>query len=146
MKINWYTVCFVCGIALLTLVALFIGIDKAQGFTSGVSHCPDGWTVKYQEPWTINVKGATVEFANPKTFCVKAGTKNSGIITGKKFTVNWTNNGGQVPDISYVVIYDGVPTGTFTPTNTDEPLPTPTDTLEPTPTNTLEVTPSDTVE
>jgi hypothetical protein len=38
-------------------------------------------------------------------FCVKAGTDNSGLETGSSFTVDWLNNGGQTPDISYVVVY-----------------------------------------
>lgn len=43
------------------------------------------------------------------TFCVKAGTDNSGELTGDSFTVDWLNNGGQTPDISYLVVYE-VPT------------------------------------
>jgi hypothetical protein len=40
-----------------------------------------------------------------RQFCVKASTGNSGLQTGSSYTVEWTNNGGQTPDISYVVVY-----------------------------------------
>ncbi len=59
----------------------------------------------------VTVAGPTVSFAdelgNPIVveFCVKAALGNSGAQVGSSFTVDWLNNGGQVPDISYTVVY-----------------------------------------
>lgn len=59
----------------------------------------------------VTVSGPTVSFAdeygNPVTleFCVKASGGNSDTVTGSSYTVDWTNRGGQTPDISYVVVY-----------------------------------------
>jgi len=57
---------------------------------------------------TAVVSGSTVTFSGTDSveFCVKAATSNSGVISGEtSFTVNWLNGGGQVPAISYVLIY-----------------------------------------
>lgn len=59
----------------------------------------------------VTVDGSTVTFTdadgNPVVvdLCVKAAGSNSGIVTGSSFTVDWTNEGGNVPDISYVVLF-----------------------------------------
>lgn len=60
----------------------------------------------------VNIAGDTVTFTDENgdpisvSFCVKAGEQSSGALTGTAFTVNWTNGGGQTPDISYVVVYE----------------------------------------
>jgi hypothetical protein len=62
---------------------------------------------------------------------VKAAEDNSGIKVGTGVTVDWQNGGGNIPDISYVVIYpDGTPTPepSLTPTLTATPTITPTGT------------------
>jgi hypothetical protein len=54
---------------------------------------------------TLTVSGSTVTFSKKVKFCVKASTGISGVKVGRSYTVDFTNPGGQVPDISYVVIY-----------------------------------------
>ncbi|MGQ0668470.1 MAG: hypothetical protein ACT4PO_02155 [Actinomycetota bacterium] len=59
----------------------------------------------------VTVDGPTVTFTdgagNPVDvlFCVKAALGNSGLEFGSSFTVDLPNDGGQIPDISYVVVY-----------------------------------------
>ena len=115
-------------------------------------HCPSGWLYKAPEGegtlpqgLNININGKSVSFNMQAEFCVKAGTGNSGVKSGTGYTVDFENNGGQNPNISYVAIYAVVyPTATpFTPpTNTPEVTPTFTPTN--TPTSTLEFTPTNT--
>jgi hypothetical protein len=75
--------------------------DKLEGqgtFTiHGVVVTVDGDTVSFED-----------ELGNPVevVFCVKAGTGESGELTGSSFSVSWLNGGGQTPDISYVVVYE----------------------------------------
>jgi hypothetical protein len=58
------------------------------------------------ESVTVTVSGSTVTFSSEVEFCVKAGTSTSGVLVGDTYTVDFTNRGGKIPDISYVVIYD----------------------------------------
>jgi hypothetical protein len=47
-----------------------------------------------------------VTFSQPVSFCVKGGAaNNSGYQSGTSYTVDFENDGGQIPDISHVVIY-----------------------------------------
>lgn len=83
--------------------------DEASGTkiegASG-SYTIDGVTITWGSS-QVSVTGGSV------TFCVKAATENSGEITindGETWTVDWLNDGGQVPDISHIVIYSVDPT------------------------------------
>lgn len=86
-----------------------------------VSHCDghnDGTVTKVEGQGVFDVGGLVVTVDGPTvtftdgagttvdvSFCVKAALGNSGVVVGSSFTVNWLNNGGQTPDISYVVVY-----------------------------------------
>jgi len=88
-----------------------------------VAHCADhndeaftkvdGQGVFTVDGLVVTVDGPNVSFTDEAgdpivvDFCVKAADGNSGVVTGSSFTVNWLNNGGQTPDISYVVVYVG---------------------------------------
>jgi len=76
-------------------------------------------------------------------YCVKAGQQASGRFTGHGDGqtaidfVTWTNNGGQRPDVSYIVTYPA----TWTPSPEPTLVPTPEPTTAPTPEPTAEPTP-----
>lgn len=75
-------------------------IEGASG-----SYTIDGVTITWGDK-QVSVSGGSV------VFCVKAATSNSGKVTlndGETWTVNWLNQGGQVPDISHIVIYSVTP-------------------------------------
>jgi hypothetical protein len=50
-------------------------------------------------------------------FCIKAGDKAGGIETGTEGHVSWLNQGGQRPEISYVVVYALAPPDNGPPDN-----------------------------
>lgn len=92
-------------IVLVAVVLVFVisGLSF-RNVSANSDQCPDGWASKIEAPNPI-IHGPTVTFSQPMIFCVKAGEKNSGIITGSTFTVTWLTDGGQTPDISHVVTY-----------------------------------------
>jgi hypothetical protein len=70
----------------------------------------------------VVIEGKTVEFFDENgdpivvEFCIKAADLAGGKETGSSGTVDWVNHGGQIPDISYVVVYKVVeeePTGSL---------------------------------
>jgi hypothetical protein len=105
---------------LLAVVASVFALNTALA-QSAVAHCEghndgsatkvEGQGVFFVGDVVVSVDGPSVSFTdaagNPVVmqFCVKAGTDNSGLETGSSFTVDWLNDGGQTPDISYVVVY-----------------------------------------
>jgi hypothetical protein len=108
-------------VAFTTLAIMALG---AVGATAAPpSHCDghsDEGVTKVEGQGTfdlgglvVTVDGPTVTFTdgagNPVvvSFCVKAAVGNSGVRVGSSFTVDWLNGGGQTPDISYVVVYEG---------------------------------------
>lgn len=126
---KWLKVMLCCAV----LMAFCIGFVNVQ---QQEFHCPDGWTEKWEAPHP-GIDSETLTLEIERTFCVKAALNNSGIVTGTSFTVNWLNEGGQVPDISYAVFYDQGETPTESPTeeSTEEPTitSTPVETLPPPP-------------
>jgi cysteine-rich repeat protein len=102
-------------IGLTGLVATTVSADPPPDM-----HCPDGGTKFESESGSQTINGVTVTWGNSQvtvtggsvSFCVKAATQNSGIITindGQTWTINWLNDGGQIPAISYIVIYETTP-------------------------------------
>ncbi|MGH2555430.1 MAG: hypothetical protein ACRDHO_06905, partial [Actinomycetota bacterium] len=105
---------------LLAVVVSVFALNMALA-QSAVAHCEghndgavtkvEGQGVSFIGNVVMTVDGPSVSFTdaagNPVVmqFCVKAGTDNSGLEIGSSFTVDWLNNGGQTPDISYVVVY-----------------------------------------
>ena len=127
---------FVIFLSLIFLSALSIFITSSTFMVNGsTEHCPDHENaIKIGQGSGIifgieySVTGATVTFSSPVEFCVKAGNKASGILNGTSFTVNWLNDGDQIPDISYVAIYVNANTETPTLTKTQQNTPTGTHT------------------
>ncbi len=123
-------------VLVFTIMFLFV-VNVAVAAPPEDQHCPEGGT-KFDsgegneviDGVVIDWSGHHVEVSNGEAeICVKAGTENS-----EKFwlsggwDVDWTNDGGQIPDISYLVVYQvQCPTPEPTPTNTPEPSPTPTE-------------------
>lgn len=132
-------------VGLVTIVVLSMLFLAVRTVLAETEHCPEGWVFKYEgegnfqyDGITGTVSGPTVTFSQVVNFCVKASTQASGILSGDNFTVDWLNPGGEVPDISYIVIYEMAtqtppppPTSTSTP-----PTVPPTETPTSTPTNT----------
>ncbi len=127
------------GLAILAILALLL-VPAAFAETE---HCPaggqkfdtgsgtqvvNGVTISWSEN-TVTVSGGTV------TFCVKASTGQSGYktLTNDSWTIDWTNNGGQIPAISYLVVYS---TGTNTPAASSTVASSPTNTRTPAATST----------
>jgi hypothetical protein len=81
-------------------VGILYGAPTASAVTQ---HCPSGGTKTEVD----DSFGATLTLPAGTQFCVKAGTGASGILTsdGSPYTVTWTTNGGQTPNISYYVVY-----------------------------------------
>jgi len=103
---------------LLSMVNIPVSADPPEnppGNQNDNMHCPGGWVYKDElnktegklpEGLVITINGASVTFNRSVDFCVKASNSNSGKITGDSYTVTFENNGGQTPDISYVVVYE----------------------------------------
>ena len=101
-------------IVLVFVMAVFVPVSAAAP-----NECPDGWLVKLDADGTWEpadyvfpsgfeweIVGKTVTFSQPVSFCVKGGAaNNSGYQSGTSYTVDFENDGGQIPDISHVVIY-----------------------------------------
>jgi len=101
-------------IVLVFVMAVFVPVSAAAP-----NECPDGWLVKLDADGTVEpadyvfpsgftweIVGKTVTFSQPVSFCVKGGAaNNSGYQSGTSYTVDFENDGGQIPDISHVVIY-----------------------------------------
>ena len=104
--------------AVLTSV---LALGTVAATASPVAHCSghndpaftkvEGQGVFDVDGIVVTVAGPTVTFTdafgNPVDvdFCVKAALGNSGDQSGSSFTVDWTNNGGQIPDMSYTVVH-----------------------------------------
>lgn len=129
---------------LFIVVVLIVAILATPSIVRGdaLNECPDGWVAKYESSADgVIIDGKTVTFPQEVTFCVKAGSlANSGILTGTSYTVDFLNDGGQIPNISHVVIYSysntPTPTNTLTPDPTFTPTPTTVITETETPTAT----------
>ena len=137
----------VFSLLLVVLFGLVVPVSAQQE-----QHCPDHTTAfKFEGAgtgeWqgvTFTVAGATVSFGANAEFCVKAANDNSDKISGISFMVNWENDGGEIPDISYIIIYQILETPTSTPTFTQEPTNTSTPTQEVTATQGSGATPTQT--
>jgi hypothetical protein len=81
-------------------VSIMFGLPSASAVTQ---HCPAGGT----KTEVSDSFGKTLTLPAGTEFCVKAGTGASGILVsdGSPYTVTWTTNGGQTPNISYYVVY-----------------------------------------
>lgn len=105
--------------ALLVMAVVVATVGLVPGTASAkTAHC-EGHTVspKVEGEGTFNVDGVVVTVDGPTVtftdaygdpvvvdYCIKAST-GVGSGTGSQATVWWLNNGGQKPDISYVVVY-----------------------------------------
>ena len=106
-------------LVLSLMVVTVGGLFGTSAASAATTHCPDHTTeTKFEgagtfqvDGITVTVMGRTVTFTDANgdpvvvEFCVKAGPSDSGVQTGSSFTVNWLNNGGNRPAISYVVFY-----------------------------------------
>ena len=122
-------------IGLMLLVGLSVGgtlvvAEHSQDREDLDEHCPDhqghpgkveasGEPASGNETILVNgdlvnvlIEGQNVTFRNATTwepieveFCIKAADKAGGMETGSEGHVSWETMGGQIPDISYVVVY-----------------------------------------
>lgn len=94
-------------IALLVLSLGALALSPAGRAGASTDHCPD-----YQShPGKVEVGddfGSSLTLPAGTVFCVKAGTGNSGLVVsdGSTWTVDWLNNGGETPAISYYIVYE----------------------------------------
>ena len=93
---------FVIALTVFTVGSLFGGMSAS----AATQHCPSGGT----KTEVGDSFGKSLTLPAGTRFCVKAGTKASGILTsdGSPYTVTWMNGGGQTPNISYYVVYGSV--------------------------------------
>lgn len=94
-------------IALLVLSLAVLAVSPAVRAGASTDHCPD----HEGNPGKVEVGdnfGSSLTLPAGTVFCVKAGTGASGIVVsdGSTWTVDWLNDGGQTPAISYYIIYD----------------------------------------
>ena len=115
MKTKFFTM-----IVLLAL-ALSVFVPSKASLAQSENVCPIGLVkievteygtfVEYGEAeipegFTYYIDGPTVTFSQPVNICVKAGDNYEMIFGVTEYTVDWTNPGGQTPDISHIVIYE----------------------------------------
>ena len=74
-----------------------IKLDTGSDYSSTIT--VDGVKVE------VTVSGTNVTFSEAVNFCVKAANGNSGGQSGTSYDVDFTNRGGNHPNISNVVIY-----------------------------------------
>ena len=118
----------------ITSAGLLAAAPTANATPDPDVHCPDHTTsYKYSAggtttatiggvPVTITVTGGSVSFTDAEgdpvvvTYCLKGGTDNTGKQTGSSGTTDAIpNNGGNAPDISYVVVYAVAMAATLAP-------------------------------
>jgi len=118
MKTKFFT------IVVLLALALSVFVPSNASLAQSENVCPEagglvkidvneggGYTIKYLEGdfpvgFEFEISGYTVTFSQPVDICVKAGNEWQMIYGVMVYEVQWTNTGGQTPDISHIVIYE----------------------------------------
>jgi hypothetical protein len=114
MKTKFFTI--------IVLLALALTVFTPSRASFAAEACPIGlvkievvnevtgeYIIEYGEAeipagFTFDINGATVTFSSKVDICVKAGNEYQMIYGVTEYTVDWLNQGGQIPDISHIVI------------------------------------------
>jgi LPXTG-motif cell wall-anchored protein len=112
------------GIAVITIIITIMSIGSAVH--ADVDHCPDhnGHPGKVES----GAAGNSVIPPAGAQICVKGSTGNTGLFTadGSTSLIEYMaklaprNNGGNIPDVSYYIVYSGGTTTTTTTTISDD--------------------------